>query len=69
MFLQVTCDHPADLSLPGHRLTFGVVEAAQARGDLEALAGRGRRVLRVHLGGDLQAGLRTLEAWTAKAVR
>ena len=69
VFLQVTCDHPDDLPVPGHRLAFGVVEAAQARGDLEALAGRGRRVLRVHLGGDVQAGLRTLEAWTAKAMR
>ena len=39
----------------------GVVEAAQARGDFEVLAERGRRVLRVHLGGDPLAALQRLQ--------
>ncbi len=68
VFLQVTHDHPEDLPVPGRRLTFGVVEAAQARGDLEALASRGRRVLRVHLGDDVAAGLKRLDALIAKAL-
>jgi hypothetical protein len=33
------------------------VKAAQARGDFEVLGERGRRALRVHIGGDVAAGL------------
>jgi transaldolase/glucose-6-phosphate isomerase len=49
VFLQITCDDPADIDVPGHGYSFGVVKAAQARGDLEVLVERGRRTLRVHL--------------------
>jgi hypothetical protein len=45
VFLQITCDDAADLPVHGQRYTFGVVKAAQARGDLEVLAARGRRAL------------------------
>ncbi|HEY7375950.1 MAG TPA: bifunctional transaldolase/phosoglucose isomerase [Polyangia bacterium] len=62
VFLQITCDDAADLPVPGQKYTFGVVKAAQARGDFEVLAQRGRRVLRVHLGPDVAAGLATLQA-------
>jgi transaldolase/glucose-6-phosphate isomerase len=65
VFLQVTCDDAVDLSVPGQKYTFGVVKAAQARGDFLVLAERGRRTLRVHLGKDVKAGLATL----AEAVR
>jgi hypothetical protein len=37
------------------------VKAAQARGDFAVLAERNRRALRVHLGADLAAGLKTLQ--------
>ena len=57
VFLQITCRDAADLAVPGRRYSFGVVKAAQARGDLEVLATRGRRVLRVHVVGDLLEGL------------
>jgi transaldolase / glucose-6-phosphate isomerase len=60
VFLQVTCDDAADLPVPGQKYTFGVVKAAQARGDFQVLLDRGRRALRVHLGKDLKAGLDTL---------
>jgi len=46
--------------VPGHKYTFGVVKAAQARGDVHVLAERGRRVLRVHLGKDVRGGLAAL---------
>jgi hypothetical protein len=36
------------------------VKAAQARGDFQVLAERGRRALRVHLGKDVDAGLKAL---------
>jgi transaldolase/glucose-6-phosphate isomerase len=61
VFLQITCDDAADLAVPGQRYTFGIVKAAQARGDFEVLAERGRRALRVHLGPDVGAGLAELE--------
>jgi transaldolase / glucose-6-phosphate isomerase len=60
VFLQITCDDAVDLLVPGQKYTFGVVKAAQARGDFAVLADRGRRVLRVHLGKDVAAGLATL---------
>src|SRR6266851_1897244 len=62
VILQVTCDDAADLPVPGQKYTFGVVKAAQARGDFQVLAERGRRALRVHLGKDLASGLAKLSA-------
>ena len=59
VFLQITCDDLADIDVPGHSYSFGVVKAAQARGDLEVLVERGRRALRVHLK-DVDAGLAEL---------
>ncbi|HKM46872.1 MAG TPA: bifunctional transaldolase/phosoglucose isomerase [Terriglobales bacterium] len=60
VFLQVTCDDAQDLPVPGQKYTFGVVKAAQARGDFQVLADRNRRALRVHLGSDVKAGLTKL---------
>jgi transaldolase / glucose-6-phosphate isomerase len=60
VFLQITCDDAVDILVPGQKYTFGVVKAAQARGDFAVLADRGRRALRVHLGKDVAAGLATL---------
>jgi transaldolase/glucose-6-phosphate isomerase len=60
VFLQITSDPAVDVAIPGHRYSFGVVEAAQARGDLDVLVQRRRRVLRVHIGAHVAAGLTTL---------
>jgi len=68
VFLQVTCDDAVELPVPGQKYTFGVVKAAQARGDFQVLAERGRRALRVHLGKDLKSGLAALQAAVNKAV-
>jgi transaldolase / glucose-6-phosphate isomerase len=57
VFLQITCDDPEDLPVPGQSYSFGVVKAAQARGDFDVLAERGRRALRAHISGDLAIGL------------
>jgi len=62
VFLQITHDDAVNLPVPGQKYTFGVVKAAQARGDFEVLVERGRRALRVHLGTDVAAGLETLRA-------
>ena len=60
VFLQITCDDTVNLAVPGHRYSFGVVKEAEARSDLDVLAARGRRVLRLHLGADVGAGLERL---------
>jgi transaldolase / glucose-6-phosphate isomerase len=61
VFLQITADDAEDLPVPGQKASFGVIKAAQARGDFDVLTERGRRALRVHLKGDLKSGLKTLD--------
>ena len=60
VFLQITCDDASDLPVPGQKFTFGVVKAAQARGDFQVLAERQRRALRIHLPADVKSGLEKL---------
>jgi hypothetical protein len=67
LFLQLTADDGEDLPVPGSPYTFGVFRRAQALGDLEALRQHGRRVIRIHLGGDARQGLRELERAVAAA--
>src|SRR5713101_512446 len=62
VFLQITCDDAIDLPVPEQKYTFGIVKAAQARGDFEVLAERGRRALRMHLGADVSKGLVKLQS-------
>ncbi|MGH8611929.1 MAG: bifunctional transaldolase/phosoglucose isomerase [Gammaproteobacteria bacterium] len=68
VFLQITCDDDADLEVPEQKYTFGLVKAAQARGDFEVLAERDRRVLRVHLGAHVAAGLTALKEAVRQAL-
>jgi transaldolase/glucose-6-phosphate isomerase len=60
VFVQITCDDANDLPVPDQKYTFGIVKAAQARGDFQVLADRGRRALRIHLGADVESGLTKL---------
>ena len=69
VFLQITCDDPQDLRVPGQSYTFGIVKAAQARGDFDVLAERGRRALRAHITGDLAAGLDRLARAVEQALQ
>ncbi len=62
VFVQLSDDATADLPIPGERFTFATLEAAQALGDYESLAKRGRRAIRVALGRDVDGGLRTILA-------
>jgi glucose-6-phosphate isomerase len=59
VYLQITAAPQADLSIPGRDFTFGDFITAQAGGDAQVLAGRGRPVLRLHLT-DHDAGLAQL---------
>jgi transaldolase/glucose-6-phosphate isomerase len=61
VFLQITSDDARDLAVPGQKASFGVIKAAQARGDFDVLTERGRRAMRVHLKGDLATGLKMLD--------
>jgi glucose-6-phosphate isomerase len=59
VFLQLTCDE-GDEPIPGEVYGFAALRAAQAAGDYDVLARRGRRVARVHVSGDPDAGLERL---------
>jgi len=66
LFIQITADDERDAPIPdspggtGSSISFGLLKAAQARGDFEALRSRGRRIIRFHLGKDIPAGLEQL---------
>jgi len=68
VFIQVTCREETDLPVPTRKFTFGAVKAAQARGDFEVLADRGRRALRVHLGSDVERDFLQLRQMIRKAL-
>jgi glucose-6-phosphate isomerase len=68
VFLQITCDDANDLPVPGQKYTFGIVKAAQARGDFQVLADRQRRALRVHLNANVNTSLKTLEKHLVEAL-
>lgn len=57
IFIEITADDNIDLPVPGKRYTFGIVSTAQAIGDFQVLCERQRRVLRLHLKGELNQGL------------
>jgi transaldolase/glucose-6-phosphate isomerase len=69
VFLQITCDDANDLTVPEQKYTFGIVKAAQARGDFQVLADRKRRALRVHLPADVNAGLEKLRQVVVEALK
>jgi transaldolase/glucose-6-phosphate isomerase len=66
LFIQFTADDPQDAPIPyeagsqASSMSFGVLKAAQALGDWQALLDAGRRVMRCHLGRDVPGGLRYL---------
>ena len=49
VIIQITMDPTKDIEIPEEGIRFGVMERAQALGDLEALQARGKRVLRIHM--------------------
>jgi len=49
LFLEITAETTEDLEIPGQGMSFGTLERAQALGDYEALAARGRRIFRLNL--------------------
>ena len=66
VFVQFTADDPRDVGIPDEAgspassMTFGVLKAAQAIGDRQALVNSGRKVIRFHLGKDIVGTLKRL---------
>ncbi len=60
LFLLLTTAHGHDLAIPGRAYTFGQLAHAQALGDLQALAARGRPAAWLELGEDVAGSLRKL---------
>ncbi|MFQ5594304.1 MAG: bifunctional transaldolase/phosoglucose isomerase [Anaerolineae bacterium] len=66
LFIQFTADDPRDVPIPDEAgspessITFGVLKAAQALGDRQALMDAGRQVIRFHLKEDVVGGLKQL---------
>jgi transaldolase/glucose-6-phosphate isomerase len=69
LFLQFTADDVQDLPIPGEAYSFSVLKQAQALGDWHALESKQRRVLRIHLGKDVAAGLNKVESAVEGALR
>lgn len=60
IFFQITADQKEDLEIPDEPYSFGILVAAQALGDMKSLCSRNRRVIRIHLGRDVEDGLRRI---------
>ncbi len=69
IFIQITAADSQDLSIPGEPYTFGILKQAQALGDFQSLAQRNRRVIRFHLGQDIETGLKTLLSAVREAIQ
>lgn len=57
VYIQITADDREDVAIPEQPFTFSVLKAAQAAGDWESLRNHGRRVIRIHISGDLIEGI------------
>ncbi|HKM75606.1 MAG TPA: hypothetical protein VJZ32_04240, partial [Candidatus Bathyarchaeia archaeon] len=66
LFLQFTSEHQQDASIPDEAgsisstVSFGILEAAQALGDYQALVSSGRKVIRFHFDPNVVDGLNHL---------
>jgi hypothetical protein len=69
VFIQITSDDAEDTEIPGRPYSFGILKEAQALGDFESLSRRSLRVIRVHLGADVSAGLGRLPMMVRRALR
>ncbi len=66
LFITLTGDPAQDVPIPDQpgseaaSISFGILELAQALGDMQALREAGRRVIHFHLGADIAGGLASL---------
>jgi glucose-6-phosphate isomerase len=62
IFFMFTADPAADMEIPGEPYSFAVLARAQALGDFRSLDSHGRRAVLIHLGSDVEAGLKRFAA-------
>ena len=60
LYIILIGDEEKDLAIPGEKFGFATLHRAQALGDFRSLDDKGRRVIRIHLGKDIDAGLSAL---------
>ncbi len=69
LFILITGDDREDLAIPGEPYSFGALKNAQALGDFQALKGRGRRVIRLHVDDKASEILEHLTRVAARAIK
>ena len=60
LFVLFTAVASKDLPIPGEDFGFAVLQRAQALGDFRSLSQKGRRVIRIHLGANVDRGLKQI---------
>ncbi len=60
LFILLTSDSNLSLQIPESGYDFATLQLAQALGDFRSLVDKNRRVIRIHLSGDLEDGLKSL---------
>ena len=68
LFIQITSEDPEGIDIPGKNYNFSTLKQAQAIGDAEALRQKGRPLIRIHLGLDVETNLEKVATWVEKAV-
>ena len=68
VFIQITAGEREDLMIPGEPYSFGTLAAAQALGDMKSLTMRHRRVIRIHVGVDVESGVKRIQQAVERAV-
>ena len=60
VYIMFTSDAEEDLSIPDEAYGFATLQKAQALGDFRSLNDKNRRVIRIHLGSDVDKALKTI---------
>ena len=68
VFIQITAGEGEDVMIPGEPYSFGTLAAAQALGDMKSLTTRHRRVIRIHVGSDVESGVKRIQQAVERAV-
>ncbi|MBA3827661.1 MAG: bifunctional transaldolase/phosoglucose isomerase [Taibaiella sp.] len=63
LYIILVSDESNDLPIPGEKYGFATLHEAQSLGDFRSLNDKGRRVIRINLGKDIDKGLETI--WTS----
>jgi hypothetical protein len=66
LFILMTSDTDLKLPIPSSGYDFGTLQLAQALGDFRSLNNKNRRVIRIHIGGELEKGLKALSGFLDK---